>query len=307
MSQPIKGLVAAPFTLMHADGSVNLDGIGPHAEMLAANGVVGAFVCGSTGEWPSLTVPERLQIAERWVTDSPDDLRIIVHVGHLCLDDCKTLAAHAQKIGACAIGTVAPCYFKPATLDDLIDFCAATAAAAPDLPFYYYHIPVLTGVRFPMSDLLETGAERIPTLAGLKFTDENLMEYRKCLVAQGGRFNVMFGRDEILLTSLALGGEAAVGSTYCYMAPIYQRVISAFESGDMESARAAQSCAIEAIELLGKYSGGGAGKAIMKITGLDCGPVRLPLRNLTDEQEAGLRADLERIGFFDYCSKVPQD
>lgn len=306
MSRPIKGLVAAPFTPMHADGSVNLDAIGPHAKMLAANGVVGAFVSGSTGEWPSLTVPERVQIAERWVADAPEGLRVIIHVGHLCIEDCKTLAAHAQEIGAYAIGATAPCYFKPATLDDLIDFCAATAAAAPGLPFYYYHIPVLTGVRFPMPEFLEAGAERIPTLAGLKFTDENLMEYRRCLLVQGGRFNVMFGRDEILLTSLALGGVAGVGSTYCYMAPVYRRVISAFESGDIESARAAQTQAIEAIALLEKY-GGGTGKAIMKITGFDCGPVRPPLRNLTDEQEAGLRADLERIGFFDYCSKVPQD
>ena len=163
---------------MHADGSIHLDTIDQQAELLAANGVAGAFVCGSTGEWPSLTLPERMQIAERWMAGAPDTLRVIVHAGHLCINDCKTLAAHAQQIGAFAIGAVAPCYFKPATLDDLVDFCAEIAAAAPELPFYYYHIPVLTGVTFPMAEFLEAGAERIPTLAGLKFTDEDLMEFR---------------------------------------------------------------------------------------------------------------------------------
>ena len=122
---------------------------------------------------------------------------------------------------------------------------------------------------------------------------------------QDGRFNVMFGRDEIMLTALALGARAAVGSTYNYMSPLYLRIIDAFESGDIESARADQSRAIEVVSLLHKY-GGGAGKAIMKITGVDCGPVRPPLRNLSDEQQAELRSDLERIGFFDYCSKMPR-
>lgn len=302
MDQPIEGLVAAPHTPMHADASISLDVIDQQARFLAANGVAGAFVCGSTGEGPSLTVPERMQIAERWMAGAPDTLRVIVHVGHLCINDCKTLAAHAQQIGAFAIGAVAPSYFKPATLDDLIDFCAEIAAAAPKLPFYYYHIPVLTGVTFPMAEFLETGAERIPTLAGLKFTDEDLMEFRKCLRVQDGRFNVMFGRDEIMLTALALGARAAVGSTYNYMAPLYLRIIDAFEAGDIESARADQSRAIDVVSLLHKY-GGGTGKAIMKITGVDCGPVRPPLRNLSDEQQAELRADLEHIGFFDYCSR----
>jgi len=302
MNQPIEGLVAAPFTPMHEDASINLDVVGQLARFLAANGVTGAFVCGSTGEGPSLTLPERMQVAERWMATAPGTLRVIVHVGHLCINDCKALAAHAQQIGAFAIGTVAPCYFKPATLDDLVDFCAEIAAAAPKLPFYYYHIPVLTGVTFPMTEFLETGAERIPTLAGLKFTDEDLMEFRQCLRVQDGRFNVMFGRDEIMLTALALGARAAVGSTYNYMSPLYVRIIDAFESGDIESARADQSRAIDVVSLLHKY-GGGAGKAIMNITGVDCGPVRPPLRNLSDEQQAELRADLERIGFFGYCSR----
>ena len=199
---------------------------------------------------------------------------------------------------------MAPCYFKPATLDDLIDFCAEMAAAAPKLPFYYYHIPALTGVTFPMTQFLEAGAERIPTLAGLKFTDEDLMEFRQCLRVQDGRFNVMFGRDEILLAALALGARAAVGSTYNYMAPLYLRIIDAFESGDIESARADQSRAIDVISLLHKYDGA-AGKAIMKIIGVDCGPVRPPLRSLSDEHQAELRSDLERIGFFEFCSKLP--
>ncbi len=305
MKEHVVGLVAAPHTPMRDDRSINLDAIEQQARLLAANGVVGAFVCGSTGEGQSLTLPERMQIAERWIDAAPEALRVTVHAGSPCLDDCRTLAAHAQKIGAFAVASTPPCFFKPATLDDLIDFCAGIASAAPELPFYYYHIPVLTGVYFPMSDFLELGAERIPTLAGLKFTDEDLMQFRKCITLQGGRFNVMFGRDEILLAALALGARAAVGSTANYMAPVYRRMIEAFEAGDIELARAEQSHSIAVVDLLHKYGGIQTGKAIMKMIGVDCGPVRLPHRDLSGEQLAELRAGLDRTGFFEFCSQMP--
>ncbi len=79
----VTGLVPAPHTPMHADGSVNLDTIDKQAELLIANGVSGVFVCGTTGEGMSLTVQERLDIAERWQALAGDTLQVIVHVGHL--------------------------------------------------------------------------------------------------------------------------------------------------------------------------------------------------------------------------------
>ena len=305
MKEHVVGLVAAPHTPMRDDRSINLDAVEEQATLIAANGVVGAFVCGSTGEGQSLTLPERMQLAERWTNTAPDTVRVIVHAGDSCLDDCRTLAAHAQEIGAFAVAAAPPCFFKPATLDDLIDFCAGVASAAPELPFYYYHIPALTGVDFPMSEFLEAGAGRIPTLAGMKFTDENLMQLRKCLDLQDGRFNIMFGRDEILLAGLALGARAAVGSTYNYMSPLYRRVIDAFETGDIKRARADQSRAIAVVDLLHRYGGVPTGKAIMAMVGVDCGPVRPPFRNLSADQLAELRAGLERVGFFEFCSRMP--
>ena len=114
--QRFTGLVAAPYTPMHPDGTINFDLIGNYSRMLAANGVRGAFVCGTTGESMSLTVEERLRVAERWRATAPGELDVIVHVGHTCLADCVTLAAHAQSIGARAIGAMAPFFFKPACL-----------------------------------------------------------------------------------------------------------------------------------------------------------------------------------------------
>lgn len=302
MAEKITGLVAAPFTALHADGSLHLDKVETQAESLYLNGVKGAFVCGTTGESLSLTVPERMALAERWKAVAPDGFAVIVHVGHTCLEDAKALAAHAQKIGAQAIGAMAPCFFKPASVDDLVAWCAEVAAAAPALPFYYYHIPSMTGVSIPAADVLERGAERIPTLVGAKFTYENLMDYHRCLRLRDGRFDMLFGRDEILLSALVLGAKGAVGTTYNFAAPLFLRVIEAFQKGDLAAAQAEQLRAVEMIQTLLRHGGLPAFKAVMKMIRVDCGPVRPPLRDLTLEERHHLHQDLERIGFFDYCS-----
>ena len=212
------GLVAAPYTPLAADGSLNPAAIPQQAALLRESGVRGAFICGTTGESHSLTASERRQVAECWACEAGPDLPVIVHVGHNSQEEAKSLAAHAAAVGAAAIAALAPSYFKPQTVDELIDFCAPIAAAAPDLPFYFYHIPSLTGVTLSMPEFLHRGSQRIPQLAGLKFTHNDLMMLQECLAIDSGRFDVVYGSDETLLAGLAFGVRGAVGSTYNYAA-----------------------------------------------------------------------------------------
>ncbi|MFC1718550.1 dihydrodipicolinate synthase family protein [Candidatus Poribacteria bacterium] len=298
----LTGLIAAPFTAMNEDGSVNLKTIEKQAKLLTNNGVKGAFICGTTGEGTSLTIEERMKIAERWQEAARDDLIVIVHAGHNCVSDSKKLAAHAQEIGADAVAAMAPVFFKPTNVEDLASFCAEVAAEAPGLPFYYYHIPGMTGVDLPMADFLKAAADKIPTLTGVKFSYNDLMDFSLCVNLDNGRFNMLFGSDEILVS--AQGADGAVGSTYNYAAPLYHLLIDAYEAGDVDAARMEQIRAQEMVSFLFKYGGLSTGKAIMKIIGLDCGGVRSPLRDLSKQQYDELADGLKRIGFFDYCSKI---
>jgi len=297
MKSRLTGLIAAPFTPMNADASLNLGMIARQAELLAANGVNGAFICGTTGEGMSLSMDERLQVAEAWMSASPRQLRVIIHVGHHTVAESRTLAAHAERLNAAAFATIGPTFFRATNVEQLVDYCAQVAAGAPSLPFYYYHMPAMTGVELSMHDFLKLASPRIPNLAGIKFTHENLMEYSRCLNFDGGRFNILFGRDEILLAALAMGAAGAVGSTYNYMPALYHRVIEAFAAGDMEMARKHQSQAIQVIAVMSRRGGLAAGKAMMKLIGLDCGPVRAPLQNLSPEAFESLTRELERVGF----------
>ena len=311
---PINGLIAAPFTPMHPDGSLNLDSIPEYYAMLIGNGINGAFICGSTGEGVSLTMEEKMAVAEAWAACNgrQHGFSVMQLVGGTCLADCKQLAQHAAAVGIDAVSFLAPFYFKPANVEMLAACCAEVAAAAPELPFYYYHIPVLTGVNFPMIDLLKAVDGRIPNFAGIKYTHEDLMDYLSCLNYGGGKFNILWGRDETFLSALAVGAKGAVGSTYNYAAPLYHQLMDAFHAGDLEQAASIQQKAIDMIELLGKYGGIATGKAFMKLIGMNCGEFRLPIRNMDKPSFEKFKIDAERVGFNSFCSlstkkSVPQN
>jgi len=306
MAEHITGMIVAPHTPMHGDGSVNLDAIEKQAELFARNDLAGVFICGTTGEGMSLTTTERMAIAERWTAAAGADLRVIVHVGTTCLRDCQTLAEHARKIGAWGVGTMGPCFYHPVTVEDLVAFCAEIAASAGELPLYYYHMPVMTGVQFSMRSFLVAAGAKIPTLAGVKYTYEDLMDLGLCMELENGRFDMLFGRDEILLSALVLGVRGAIGSTFNYAAPLYHRIIAAYEAGDMPAAQALQKKAMTLVEALRMAAGQeiASGKAAMKLLGLDCGPVRNPLRSLSPAQSAAYAARLESIGFEEFCCRV---
>jgi N-acetylneuraminate lyase len=303
----LQGLIAAPFTPMHKDGSLNLALIPAYYELLKANGITGAFICGSTGEGVSLSLSEKKALAEAWAscTVSDEDFKVMTLVGGTSITDGIELAKHAQQTGLYAVSFTAPFYFKPANVSMLAQACAAVAEAVPAMPFYYYHIPVLTGVGFDMLALLEEVDEAIPNFAGIKYTHEDFMDYLSCLHYKGGKYDMLWGRDENMLPALSLGAKGAVGSTYNYAAPLYHELIEAFNRGDLKTARQKQQASIDMITLLGKYGGIATGKAYMKLLGLDCGTFRLPVRNMTAEQYASFCKDTGQIGFASYSSLLP--
>jgi len=295
------GLVAAPFTPMHQDGRMNLSVIPAYAEHLERFGVKGVFIGGTTGEGIALSLQERMDLCERWVSVAGASLRVIVHVGHNSLEASCRLATHAEQAGAQAIAGLPPFFFRPSGLGPLVEWCRRVAAAASKLPYYYYHIPSMTGVQVNMVDFLAKASSQIPTLAGIKFTHEDIAEFAACVQAAGGRFDMLFGRDELLLSAVQVGARGAVGSTYNFAAPLYHRIM--VESvADPAQARRLQAIAVQMIQAF-LHCGANpmaAMKAHMKRWGVDCGPARLPLDNLNGAQTDRLETALAASGLYDW-------
>ncbi|MBN1818845.1 MAG: dihydrodipicolinate synthase family protein, partial [Sedimentisphaerales bacterium] len=95
----MKGLVAAAFSPMKADGSIHTEVISPITERLIAGGIAGVYICGSTGEGPLLSVAERKQVAHAYIEAIDKRIPAIVHVGHDSLAEARLLAQHAVSCG----------------------------------------------------------------------------------------------------------------------------------------------------------------------------------------------------------------
>ena len=303
--EKICGLIDAPFTPFDAEGNVNLAPIPAYAAMLQKNGLKGVFVNGSSGEGYMLTTDERKAIAEAWVKAAPEGFKVIVHVGSCCVRDSRELARHAAEIGAWGIGAMAPPFPKIGRIEELVKYIEEIACGAPSLPFYFYHIPAFNGAFLPMLDLLKAVDGRVENFAGIKYTFESLYEYNQCRLYKNGKYDMLHGQDETILPSLAMGGaRGGIGGTTTYNGRELVAIIDAWNRGDIDAAREHQNFAQEVINVICRFRGNiVGGKRIMKLIGLDLGPNRTPFRNITPDEEAQMKRELEEIGFFERCNK----
>lgn len=157
--------------------------------------------------------------------------------------------------------------------------------AAPHTPFHADGSLNLAVIEKQAAHLLSTGVRRA-FIGGTTGESHSL--------------NILWGTDECLLAGLALGARGAVGSTYNFAAPIYQRVMRAFEANDLATARAGQMRSVQMIARIAADGYMASAKAVMKMLGVEVGPARLPHSNLDAAQVKSLRSDLEQMGFFEW-------
>ena len=299
----VNGLIAATLTPLRSDQSVNFDVIGCMVEHLINDGIHGLYVCGSTGEGMSLTTEERKQLAHEFVDAAGGRVPVLVQVGHNSLPEARMLASHAAEIGADAISATCPNYFKVHSVATLVESMKEIACGAPDLPFFYYHIPSLTGSSLCMVQFLTEAANRIPNLAGLKYTALELHSFQRCCQVAGKDHQIFWGTDEMLLPALSAGATAAIGSTYNIAAPLYAKLLEAWTAKNVELARQLQLESIQLIETLSGYPFQAALKFAMSwrsratSSPYELGGCRLPLDNLSSDQVRQLEEQLNGIRF----------
>ncbi len=297
----INGLIAAVFSPMKVNGEVNPEQVKSIMDYLANNKIQGIYVGGSTGEGPLLTLEERKIISQAYIEAAPENVKVFVQVGDDCIKNSIKLAEFAADQGADGISSLPPRYFAPSTVQELATCIKEITTAIPNHPFYYYHLPVLSGVDFNMLKLLEIADEEIPNFAGIKFTQNRYHEMMNCINYKKGKYQIFHGSDENLISGLMTGAEAAIGSTYNFAPRLYNEIIKNFDNGNIEKARELQLISVQMIDLLiSKYRGQPAFKGIMKLIGLDCGPNRLPLKSLNDKEMLEMEKDLKTNNYMEW-------
>jgi N-acetylneuraminate lyase len=239
------------------------------------------------------------------VDSAPQDLRVIIHVGYTGQAESQALAVHAADIGADSIGEIGPLDIKMDRVDELVDYVSITAAAVPEIPYFYYHMPSMNNLLFPMIDFLHLADSTIPNLVGIKYTHDDLADYKKCKEFKSGKYDILFGRDEFLIDGLDVGARGAVGSTYNIMTPLYHQLVSAYRTGDRENAQRLQSISAETCRILYQTDGFGSGlKAVLRMIGLDLGDMRPPQINLSSETVKDLDLSLQKSGAINFLNEV---
>ncbi len=296
-------ILPAVYTPMFEDGSIHYARVDALFHRCKESGFRGIFLNGTTGECMSMNIDERKKLVEAWVAcrkkNNSNDFKIVVHTGSANLYEAAAMAEHAQAQGADGIAMVPTFYFRPKNITDLIEQCRYVASAAPDTPFYYYNIPSMTGVNFPLTTFMEHAIREIPTFAGLKNSFNDLVDYQQCLHASKGEYSLFWGSDEVFMMVYAAGNRNYVGSTYNYMGDIYFRMMDAYHACNFEKLITLQAEATAIYNVLGEYNSLIAGKEVMRFIGIDCGPVRKPLRNLKAAESASLLGKLQKTSFFD--------
>jgi len=297
------GLVAAVVTPMDVKGELNLEVIPKIVDHLASKKITGIYIAGSTGEGMSLTDEERRAVAQAYVEAAKGRMKTFVQVGHNSLKASAELAAHAEAIGADAVSATPTGYFKVSGEVELVEGLLPIVEAAPTIPFYYYHIPFLSGVNLDPMKLTECAMGRLPTFCGIKYSDGGTLYNLPLLEKAGPGLEFFSGSDEAYLMSVAQGFRAAVGSTYNYAAPIYDQVRSALSEGDFARARMWQGRALEMIGAMFRTCGRASLKSMMQMVGIDCGPMRRPIDPASAGQIDALRKSLDEMGWFEWVEQ----
>ena len=285
MTQPFT-IIAAAFTPFDAHGALATDRIAAQVRALVADGANGAFVCGTTGEGAALTTDERKRVAAATTAAAPKGFEVIVHVGHASAQEARELAAHAASVGATGIAAVAPYFLKPRSAVEVVDSLAIVAGGAPDLPFFHYHIPSVSGVTVPAADVAREARARIPNFAGVKFTGNDLGDLGRVIDVCGDTLRVFYGLDDMLLPAVALGVRAAVGMSFNYTTPVARALVEAFDRGDLPTARRQQRVIRDLLGAAAPFGLINGLKAVAPQLAVDCGPCRAPLTTLSAAESA---------------------
>lgn len=286
MKEPLFTGVCTALVTPFLDGKVNY----PMMEMLLRRqieaGVKAVVLSGTTGESATLSDEEKLELFRRCKTYVGSEMCVIAGTGSNSTEHAVWLSQEAEKCGVDALLVVSP-YYNKATPEGLVAHYLSIAHGVK-LPVIIYNVPSRTGVDIPVS--VYKRLSRIPNIAGVKEASTSIVKVAKTLSECGGELPVWSGNDDMAVPIISLGGQGVI-SVLSNVLPVETRLmVQAALDGDFDSAGALQCELLPLIELLFSEVNPIPVKAAMRCIGYDCGGCRLPLTDISRENQAKLEA-----------------
>jgi len=290
--KPVTGILSALFTPYAKDGAVAYGVLDDLVDFQREAGLHGFYVCGTTGEGLLLTIEERMTILERVLSRVPASFPVIAHVGALTTRDACTLARHAAEVGAHAVSALPPLglVFRP---EDVVAHYAAVAEAG-GIPFYAYHIPIISG-NAAGSEALYAAIKDVPHLVGIKISSESVYAYASLKRLSGGKWNVLMGYDYVLLEGMTAGADGAIGSTYNIFPELNVKVWDCHRAGEVAKGARIQDRLRAVWGASDPLVSTRAGRYLLELRGFPMGAPRPPLQPLDTKEKALVRRTLKRL------------
>lgn len=249
-------------------------------------GIEAVVICGTTGESPTLSDSEKLEMFRRAKKYVGDDCMIIAGTGSNCTEHAVALSKAAEEIGADALLVVSP-YYNKATPEGLVTHYSAIAGAV-HIPVIAYNVPSRTGVDIPVG--VYKCLAQIPNMAGVKEASTDISKIAKIKAVCPPDFAVWSGNDDQAAAVMALGGSGVISVLSNVLPAETQDLARAALDGDFDTAADLQVRLLPLIELLFCEVNPIPVKAAMKLIGYDCGECRLPLTAMSMENYKKLKA-----------------
>ena len=261
------------------DGKVNY----PMVEMLLRRqlegGIKTVVLAGTTGEAPTLSDQEKLELFRRSKDYIGEQMLIIAGTGSNDTAHAVALSRAAQDVGADALLVVSP-YYNKATADGLVAHYMAVAHAV-SIPVIAYNVPGRTGVDIPVS--VSQRLSHIPNMAGVKEASADIVKTLRIQNACGENFSVWSGNDEMAAAAMAIGAKGVISVVSNVAPEMTAAMAKAALDGDMDTAAALQRRLLPLIDALFCEVNPMPVKAALAMQGYDCGPCRLPLCDVKEE------------------------
>lgn len=288
MKKPLFTGVCTALVTPFLGGKVNY----PMMEMLLRRqleaGVKAIVLAGTTGEAPTLSDDEKLELFRRCKEYVGDEMLIIAGTGSNSTEHTVRFSKAAEKVGVDALLVVSP-YYNKATPDGLVAHYLSVAQAV-NLPVIIYNVPSRTGVDIPVS--VYKTLSKITNIAGVKEAAANIVKIAKIRAACGSDLPIWSGNDDMIAPVVSLGGKGVI-SVLANVQPEETRYLTeAALDGDFDTAAAIQCDLLELIELLFSEVNPIPVKEAMGLIGYDCGSCRLPLTGMSKENKQKLAACL---------------
>jgi 4-hydroxy-tetrahydrodipicolinate synthase len=282
-------VLTAIVTPFREDESVDFDGFQRLARHLVENGSDGIVVAGTTGESPTLTDEERLDLFRAAIEAVGDDATVVAGTGTYSTAHSIHLSERASDLGADALLVVTPYYNKPPQRGIVAHFEAI--ARASDKPIVVYNIPARVVINIEPETISRLA--EIETVRAVKQANDDLAQ-AKHIVDTG--LELYAGDDNLIQPFLELGGVGGVCVPTHVVGPQVAEQVKAMREGDVERARAIDRELQPSYDLLKAAPNPIAVKAALNLLGHAVGGHRLPLVPPTDDEVAEVRGCLERLG-----------